>query len=366
MSDGERILVVDDEVGTRESLQVMLGSRYRIITATNGPEVLQAVRETPPDLVLLDVKMPGMDGIEVLQRIKQMDGDIEAIMMTAFGSLDTARDAMAHGASEYLVKPFSEDEVESAVERVLARRAQRAAQLGVLREQALQSEKLIALGEMAAGIAHNFRNVLTTILGRAQLLAQNPANLEAVQRGLSIIEKAAEDGAAMVQRVQTFARGSPEGRLLPTDLNQVVQEAIEATQPFWKDQARREGNRIDVVLDLGTIPSVRGRAAELREVLTNMILNAIEAMPEGGRVTLRTRIRAGVVCVDVSDTGSGMTDEVKRRIFNPFFTTKGAQGTGLGLSVSYALIKGHNGDIEVQSELGRGTTFSILLPPAPP
>ncbi|MBI3329340.1 MAG: PAS domain S-box protein, partial [Nitrospinae bacterium] len=234
-----------------------------------------------------------------------------------------------------------------------------------LRERVLQSEKLRALGEMAAGIAHNFNNVLATISGRAQLLAGDPAHGEAMQRSIASIEQAAEDGAAMVRRLQQFAKGSPEAGFQPTDLNQVVQEAVEATHFFWNEQAQREGRRVEVVLDLETLPPVDGRAAELREVLTNVILNAVEAMPGGGRVTLRTRPRGGMACLEVSDTGSGMTDEVKRRIFDPFFTTKGVKGTGLGLSVSYALIKGHNGEIEVQSELGRGTTFSITLPVGP-
>lgn len=234
-----------------------------------------------------------------------------------------------------------------------------------LRERLLRSEKLRALGEMAAGIAHNFNNALTAILGQTRLLVYHPADLEAVQKGLVIIEKAAEDSVRTVQRIQKFARGATTSEFMLTDLNQVVNEALEATQPIWKDQARREGRPVEVVTELGTISPVHGRSSELREVLVNMILNAVGAMPKGGRLTLCTRQDDGSVCVEVSDTGTGMTDEVRRRIFDPFFTTKGAKGTGLGLSVSYTLIKSHNGDIEVRSEPGRGTTFSITLPSEP-
>ena len=186
-----------------------------------------------------------------------------------------------------------------------------------------------------------------------------------MQKGLVIIEKAAEDSVRTVQRIQKFARGATTSEFMLTDLNQVVNEALEATQPIWKDQARREGRPVEVVTELGTISPVHGRSSELREVLVNMILNAVGAMPKGGRLTLCTRQDDGSVCVEVSDTGTGMTDEVRRRIFDPFFTTKGAKGTGLGLSVSYTLIKSHNGDIEVRSEPGRGTTFSITLPSEP-
>jgi PAS domain S-box-containing protein len=234
-----------------------------------------------------------------------------------------------------------------------------------LRERLLQSEKLRALGEMAAGIAHNFNNMLTAILGQTRLLAYYPADIEAVRKGLVIIGKAAEDGVTTVQRLQKFARGITTSEFTRTDLNQVVKEAIEATQPIWKDQAWREGRPIEVAMELGTISPVYGRSSELREVLVNMILNAVGAMPKGGRLTLCTRQGQGSVYVEVSDTGIGMTEGIRRRIFNPFYTTKGAKGTGLGLSVSYMLIKGHNGDIEVRSKLGRGTTFSIKLPSEP-
>jgi PAS domain S-box-containing protein len=234
-----------------------------------------------------------------------------------------------------------------------------------LRERLLQSEKLSALGEMAAGIAHNFNNVLTTILGQTQLLARNPADAEAVQKRSSIIDKAAKDGAMMVQRIRRFARGTATSEFTRTDLNQIVKEALEATQSIWKDQARREGRPVEVVVELGTISPVHGRSSELREVLVNVILNAVAAMPKGGKLTLCTRQDEGSVCVEVSDTGTGMTNGVRRRIFDPFFTTNEAKGTGLGLSVSYMLIKSHNGDIEVRSRPGHGTAFLIKLPSEP-
>jgi PAS domain S-box-containing protein len=234
-----------------------------------------------------------------------------------------------------------------------------------LRERLLQSEKLSALGEMAAGIAHNFNNVLTTILGQTQLLAHNPADLNVVQKRSRIIDKAAKDGATMVQRIGRFARGTATSEFKLIDLNQIVKEALETTQPIWKGRAQHEGRPVEVVMELGAIPLVHGRSSELREVLVNLILNAVDAMPKGGKLLLCSRQGNGAVYVEVSDNGIGMSDDVKCRIFDPFFTTKGENGFGLGLSVSYMLIKGHNGDIEVQSNLGRGTTFSIKLPSEP-
>lgn len=234
-----------------------------------------------------------------------------------------------------------------------------------LREQVLHAEKLRAVGEMAAGIAHNFNNVLTTILTRAQLLAQQVSDTASVQRGLTLIEQAAADGAALVRRLQQLARGSAATERTWLDLNALVQEVVETTQPLWHDHTRRQGRPVEVHVTLASLPPVLGRATELREVLTNLLLNAIEAMPRGGDIILQTLVEANGVSVEIRDTGVGMTADVRRRLFDPFFTTKGARGTGLGLSVSQAIIKGHQGTLTVDSEPGRGTTFIITLPCTP-
>jgi signal transduction histidine kinase len=234
-----------------------------------------------------------------------------------------------------------------------------------LREQVLHAEKLSAVGEMAAGIAHNFNNVLTTILTRSQLLALQVTDTVAVQRGLSLIEQAASDGAALVRRLQQLARGSAAPERTWLDLNALVKEVVETTEPLWHDHARREGRPVEMHLALTPLPRFLGRGAELREVLTNLLLNAIEAMPKGGQLTIRTWVLASSVYLEMEDTGIGMTAEVRHRLFDPFFTTKGARGTGLGLSVSQAIIKGHHGTMSVESEPDRGTTFVMTLPYSP-
>lgn len=231
-----------------------------------------------------------------------------------------------------------------------------------LRERLMQSEKLRALGEMAAGVAHNFNNILTTILGRTQLLLAYPEDEEAIQEGLGIVEKATRDAAQVVRRIQTFAQGSSESECVPTDLNQVIKEAVEATQPLWAERARQMGKQIDIEQRLEPIPAVPCRATEIREVLINLLMNAVDAMPEGGTIRLRSRQQEHTVRLEITDTGVGMTKEVQRRIFDPFFSTKGNKGTGLGLSVSHSLIGGHGGTIEVFSTPDQGTTFVITLP----
>ena len=233
-----------------------------------------------------------------------------------------------------------------------------------LRAHLLQSEKLRALGEMAAGVAHNFNNILTTILGHTQLLLAYPSDTATVHDGLCIIEKATKDAAQVVRRIQTFARSNPAAECLLTDLVHVIKEAVETTRPVWKEQAGLQGRCIEVSLEFDPIPVVPCRAAELREVLTNLVLNAVDAMPSGGNLAIRTYLQGGFACIAVSDTGAGISEDMQQRIFEPFFTTKKEKGTGLGLSVSHTLIKDHGGDIEVQSRRGHGTTFVVKLPVA--
>jgi PAS domain S-box-containing protein len=232
-----------------------------------------------------------------------------------------------------------------------------------LEAQMHQSEKLTALGQMAGGIAHDFNNLLQAILGYAQLMGKNPQNVDVIRRGLDVIEKAATGGAETVRRIQKFARLRPEEPFVTVDLDQVIRDALAITQPRWEEKTVRAGLPLSLQLELGSPPMVMGRPAELNEVVTNLVLNAIDAMPAGGTLGIRTR-RDGDrhVVLTVSDTGIGMTEEVQKRIFDPFFTTKGEHGTGLGLPVSYSIVKRHGGEIRVSSRLGVATTFTVTLP----
>lgn len=230
-----------------------------------------------------------------------------------------------------------------------------------LEQQLLRAEKLRALGEMASGVAHNFNNVLGAILGRAQMLHRTVKEPEA-QRGLEAIEKAASDGANMVRRLQHFTRQRRDEELFPVDLNQVVKDVLAITETKWKDDVNLTGATIEVITSFGNVSSVMGNISELREVLTNLIFNAVEAMPYGGTLRLKTEEIEGWAYASVSDTGIGMTDDVMSKMFDPFFTTKGVKGTGLGLNVSYGIVKAHHGEIIAQSQLEKGTTITIKLP----
>jgi signal transduction histidine kinase/AmiR/NasT family two-component response regulator len=232
-------------------------------------------------------------------------------------------------------------------------------------DQIVQAEKLRAMGEMASGVAHDFNNLLAVILGNIQLLLHQLDHLrpEEIRERLKIIEKSSKDGAETVRRIQEFTGLRRDKEFTPLSINELVTDVENITQPRWKDQTQKKGLQFELVKNLGVIPQILGNPSELREVLTNIIFNAIDAMPEGGKITISTQLQAeDWVEVRIADSGIGMTEEVRKRVFDPFFTTKGVTNSGLGMSVSYGIIKRHGGEILIESEPGRGTTFILHLP----
>ena len=180
---------------------------------------------------------------------------------------------------------------------------------------------------------------------------------------LTIIHSAGQDAALVVSRLRNFYRPREQSDVFaPIDLNQIAEEAVPITQPKWKDHALEGGRVIRVELDLAKVPPVLGNAAEIREVLTSLIFNAVDAMPEGGTITVRSSFESNRAVLEITDTGTGMTEEIRDRCLEPFFSTKGEKGTGLGLSSALGIIKRHEGTVEITSELGVGTTFRVSLP----
>jgi signal transduction histidine kinase/CheY-like chemotaxis protein len=232
-----------------------------------------------------------------------------------------------------------------------------------IREQFSQIEKLSALGELASGVAHDFNNTLAGILGRAQLLLRTN-DPEKIERGLNIIIKTAEDGAKTVKRIQDFARQRRDHDFHLMSVGQILLDVSEITQPRWKDQAEASNVHIQMDVAIRSNRKVMGDESELRDVLVNMVFNAVDAMPQGGTLRLTAEDSGEFVVLSVSDTGAGMSTEVRSRIFDPFFTTKGKAGMGLGLAVSFGIIRRHEGTIEVESEVGVGSKFKIYLPAA--
>jgi PAS domain S-box-containing protein len=243
-----------------------------------------------------------------------------------------------------------------------------------MEELLLQSEKLKSMGEFAGGVAHNFNNILSVIMGRTQLLRRNmqiPPDREAAEKfveelkkNLEIIEKASIDGADTVKRIQDFSGTAPvevQG-FTAVNVNEIIEQALECTRLKWHDDAWARGISISIKKDLSPLPLVGGNASELRAVFVNLINNAVDALPRGGLIRVKTYSGAGQVVGIVEDSGVGMSREVQGRIFDPFFTTKGVQSTGLGMSVSHGIITRHHGTITVESVENRGTTCCLKFP----
>lgn len=233
-------------------------------------------------------------------------------------------------------------------------------------QQVIQQERLSALGQMAAGIAHDFNNTLMPILGFADVLLQNPAMLEdraETRRCLEMLRTSAQDASNVVTRLREFYRPIDSDEEFPiVDLSKIVQQVVALTEPKWRGLTQARGITVVVETEFKARPIVSGEESALREVLTNLLFNAVDAMPQGGRVLLETAIEGERAVLRVADTGTGMTETVRQRCLEPFFSTKGEHGTGLGLSMVYGIIERHRGHLEIESEIGKGTTFVVRLP----
>jgi signal transduction histidine kinase len=387
------ILVVDDDVSSTCLMTNFLNriGYSKLESLNDSTRTFEMIETFGPDLILLDLAMPHIDGFQVLEELRsnrQSEDAIPVLVLTGDASSENKRRALAAGASDLLVKPFDASEVSMRIrnllqarflrleiheqnhlleERVRERTRQLEAALTDLRatqQKLVQQERLSAFGEMAGGVVHDFSNALMSVIGYSDILLKNAAargDEAKVLEYLRIINTAGRDGAHVVSRLRDFYRPRGAADLLePLELNEIVTQAIALAKPRC---AKREGGQsIRFETDLEAYPTIAGIGAELREVLTNLIFNAVDAIPGAGVVTLRTRQKDGEAIVEVIDTGVGMTADVRQRCLEPFFTTKGDQGTGLGLAMVFGIIKRHQGTLDIESEPGRGTTVRIQLP----
>jgi len=231
--------------------------------------------------------------------------------------------------------------------------------------QIIQQERLHVLEQVVRGVAHDFNNTLTPILGMSDFMLTYPktlANTEKVMENLKDINEAAYRARKDVKKLSEFFRPIKGSGFQTVDLNDLVSRAIQLMEPRWRDQTRTGKGPIGVQTELGQVPAVAGDSAELKEVLTSLLMNAVEAMPKGGQITISTRLSGANVVVEITDTGEGMTDDVRERCLEPFFSTKGIEGTGMGLTIVNNAVRRHGGTLEIRSQRGKGTTVAIGLP----
>ncbi len=486
------ILIIDDDKGMCKTLSHILElDGYRISTANTANDGAALIKGDSFNIAILDIRLPDIDGVELLEIIKEINPDLSIIMMTAYASTENAIKALNRGADAFVTKPFDLEELRALIrksidkqmltkekqrlerelkeslekyrelfesindavavfmipdgklsiynkrfiglfgyseqelkdkgfsdfihpedlpaamkrfeERIAGKPVEDIYEIKVLNkngevlflevgdrtyfqkgnifgveiimrdvsekkkieEQLIQSEKLRVMGQMASGVAHDFNNILSIILGNTELLAMQVEilNPEQIKKRLKIIERAGLDAAETVRRIQEFTRIRADKEYFKVDINEIVEEVKEMSKPRWKDQAQGKGINIELITLLKKdLPHIMGNPSELREVLTNMIFNSIDAMPEGGKILIETKSVDKEVHILVTDIGIGISKELRRRIFDPFFTTKGVVSDGLGLSIAFSIISRHGGRIEVESEEGKGTTFTIILP----
>ncbi len=265
-------------------------------------------------------------------------------------------------------RPITANDIESilpfaAQAAVAIQNARISERLRETQEALIKVERMRAVGELTSGVAHNINNVLAAILGFAEIIAEMEETPAEVRQYARTIERAANDGAEIVRRLRQFTKKEGATERTVFDLSVAAQEALDLTRPLWRDRSRANGIQIQTVTEFAEPLIVLGIPSEMREVLVNIIKNAAEAMPQGGTLTVRGEKQNGKAIVSIEDVGTGMSPDVLSRVFEPFFTTRGVElGMGLGLSVAHGIIEQHQGKIEVESELGKGSRFTLILP----
>jgi signal transduction histidine kinase len=375
-TDLPQVLVIDDEMGPRESLRMLLKPNYQVYTADNVEAGLRILREKKPDAVISDIRMPGTSGIDGLRKIREIDPHVAVIMLTGFGALETAQEALRLGANDYISKPFDAREMREVIGRNVERtRTNRtgvnaAAEIKELNNRLLkelaQKERLASLGQASAEFVHDLGNPLTIVWGYVQLLAkkleqsekENGAASSTSAKELNIIEQNVRLCRELLTMWQSYGsvEAAPHKAI---SVSSIVREVAKGVGPM----ATQNGVNLkcDISDDACTL---LGDSVQLTRAIQNVIINALQASAEKkGSVTVSCMRKDFYVDVRVEDTGYGITPAQMAKIFDPYFTTKqGKSGTGLGLYITKKVVEDHKGSIKVDSTPQIGTTFTIRLP----
>ena len=409
-ADNRRILIVDDEETIRTLFALSLSEHYECVTAADTPEALRLLAARQFALVISDVQMPGLSGVELLRKIISDFPDTVVIMMSGIDRSQRVIDALRLGAFDYLIKPCDLDVLQLRVEQALERRtllqngkrykqeleihnaelSAQKAKLTSLQAQLMQSEKMASLGQLAGGVAHELNNPagfiysnmesldryasgltrLLSVYDRALLSPELTSQANAIKqeikyeevlRELSSIIADCQEGARrirdIVMNLRTFSR-LDEAEATPVDIHAGIDSTIRILSQYYNS------DHIALKREYAPLPLIHSFAGQLNQVWMNLLMNAAQAIGCGpGEVRIETGVKDQIVFVRISDTGSGIKPEDMGKLFDPFFTTKPVGvGTGLGLSISYGIITSHGGTISVESTPGRGTTFTTLIP----
>jgi signal transduction histidine kinase len=375
-ADLPQVLVIDDEMGPRESLRMLLKPSYQVHTADSVEIGLQLLNEKRPDAIVLDIRMPGVTGIEGLRRIRQIDPHLSVIMLTGFGALETAKEAVRLGANDYISKPFDAREMREVISRNVERtRMHRTSETAAseikelnhrLLQELAQKERLASLGQASAEFVHDIGNPLTIVWGYVQLLAKK---LEESENGkhpgvpgsnkeLEIIEQNVRLCRDLLAMWQNYGSVDASPRKI-ISVSDIVREVVNSVGAMANETS------VEFKVDMDADPcSLIGDAVQITRAIQNVIINAIQASNESkGTIEVSCIRKDFYVDVRIADKGHGINPELVAKIFDPYFTTKqGKSGTGLGLFITKKVVEDHNGSIKVDSTPDIGTTITIRLP----
>lgn len=371
-----KVLVIDDELGPRESLRILLKKEYDVLCAESVQRGIDYLKEQRPDVIIMDIRMPGMNGIDGLREIRSLDPSVAVIMLTGFGALETAQEALRLGASDYLKKPFDTKEILDVIRQNVRRtevnrkRAHTERELQDLNtrlvEELARKDRLASMGQASAELVHDLRNPLTVVQGYIQILSEDLNKARETQAGqpestgeyIDIIEKSIRRCRDLVDTWQDLGRKSQRAPA-PVSPARLLAEIVEGQRALVA--TRGASVRMDI---RDEDARVSGDAVQLSRALQNIVSNAIEALgATGGAVEVQGSRQGDAYVVTVKDDGVGIPEENFPHVFEPYYTTKsGKKGTGLGLFITRRIIEEHKGQIAMSSKPGRGTAVTISLP----
>jgi signal transduction histidine kinase len=381
------VLLVEDNPGDKRIIQEMLqdarSMQYKIVNARRLDEAVKLIGKNNIDVAILDLNLPDSSGVDTFLTFQKHNIDLPVVLLTRPDDNTIGNEAIRKGAQDCLIKDRIDSHVlmrallyaidrkrsEKKLRRTSALLLEELKELETTHKQIIEKERLNALGQMAGWISNDFNNLLSPIVGYSDMILGDPEilnNKSQVLNDLKTINTAGKDAKKVINRMREFYRRHHVKEFSnKVDCNALIKQVVQMSEPKWKEQAQANGINIKLVTRLQKIPCFTGDEAGFREVFTNLIFNAVDAITHDGIICISTTQDKEELILEVSDTGKGMTEEEKAHCFEPFYTTKGKAGTGLGLSTVYGIIKRHNGRVEINSQHGKGTTFTIHLPLRP-